>query len=235
MRIGRWIGIFSFVVIVAAGAVAVWLCTGPEPSPLDEYMEKTNSAIDNDAVMATVNGEAIYRSSVVQEQAYYALSKQMAFQQIPELSASEEVKQYLLEQERNTPVKTLEEVLQDFIRDRVLLQEAQAQGVTVDEQEAYEEVRFGYELVKQEAAKPEADPVQVYNYRFVCLYMDQHGLTEQEYLQKAAGARRETLIKEKMFAVFCEKSTAQMDQSEARQQFELYVDSLVEKAEVVIL
>lgn len=215
----------AFLSVLIVGTVGVVAATtGPVGFP--DLFHRIKEVSQDKTVVATVNGEPIYRAAVRNQKASEELSCKQALAQ-----GSMRQKQ----QER--AMQTEEDLLSELIRKEVILQEATRQGLLADNKKVYTEQKEIYEALKAATKEGTASSYDLLNYQFVCDYREALNLSEEEYLQQAANAYCLTLTRANLFAQFkqeylADHPNAQPDDEEIRQAFDAYVDTLVEAADI---
>lgn len=179
-------------------------------------------AAQNDkAVAATVNGEEIYESQIDIQLAFSELSYSLAAEQVENMGVSEEEKQRLLEQQKNSQ-KTRDEMLEELVKQAVILQEAARRGITVSDEEAAAYASEQYALFKEAASENEQNAA---NDEFLQMYMQENGWTEEDYLKQVTNVYKKLLIQNAFYKVLSEE--------EKIDNVDDYVNQLVAQATVL--
>jgi|GEM_PF-5348648 len=193
----------------------------------DDYFEVYKEAINDETVIAAVNGEPIYKRSIVIQHAYEELSKQQLIKALEETDDSVfgyEEKQKSIKEAREKKLKTDKEILDELIRKEVVYQEAVKNGCSASYEEAYDQAKEAYELVKELALKEGAAESDIESYQFILDTMEVLGFDEERYLEKAAEDQRQFMTRNNLYTLFRGDSE--------NGDYEKYVDSLVKKAKI---
>lgn len=166
---------------------------------------KKASDKDNRTVVAIVDGKEIYQETID----FLSKGEEISLKNSPEAVDGEK-----------TEVDT-EAILKKEIRNAVILSEAKRQGLTVSEKEAEEFTKKNHELVKEIGGD---------TYEMILDYMKAMELTEKEYLEVCTKNNQNKMTRSKLYQKFAEGKTGGSDEIAA--QYEEYIDTLVEKADV---
>ena len=224
--------VIILITMVIISAFGVEANTGND---FDYFFQKNDKFKIDKTIAVLVNEEPIYLADFEIEKSYQELTQKLALKQIDMLNLSEKEKDQLKEKQKNS-IKTENEILDGLIQSKVLLQEAQRQGVSVDIEEAYNMLKSQYEIVKEIANRPDADAVDKANYQFILAYQKHMGYTEDEYLQQTSAVYQRLLIQNKLLELNAypstgtDKITSYDSQKEA---VDDYITELVSQADVI--
>lgn len=185
------------------------------------FFSEMKAAQNDKAVAATVNGEEIYESQIDIQLAFSELSYSLAAEQVENMGVSEEEKQRLLEQQKNSQ-KTRDEMLEELVKQAVILQEAARRGITVSDEEAAAYASEQYALFKEAASENEQNAA---NDEFLQMYMQENGWTEEDYLKQVTNVYKKLLIQNAFYKVLSEE--------EKIDNVDDYVNQLVAQATVL--
>jgi len=198
------------------------------------FFKSIKEGQEDKTVIATVNGEPIYKSSVEIKKNFYKLSTELSTKQINEMVISDDEKQVLLEKLSSTNSKTDKEILDDLIKQKVVLQEAHKKGLTVSDDEAYQYAKEQIELCKKAGSDENATETNKKNYEFMLAYMEEMQFTEAEYIDNAKDSYKNMLEKGLLYKDFKEEySKNNGDENELENAIRNYEDELVSKAKIV--
>lgn len=224
-------------IIVAIGAVAlISICSvtalaanGFRVSDFAGFFEKNKAMQEDETIAAKVNGEPIYQSTVDLQLEFFKLSQSLATNQIQEMDIPEAQRQELLKQQKNPP-KTADDILDDLIKETVLLQEAERRGISVSDKEARAFAFEQYTILKNLASTSDSS-VNRKNYEFIQQYMLEMNLTEEQYIDKVTSIYKNMLIINKFYETTA--SLSNTPNAESTTQNDL--DSLLAKANIVYM
>jgi len=171
------------------------------------FFEAGKTNFENTEVIATVNGEKIYKGKID----YLVTAKELSQKNtdsssnISSFSSDDYAEQVLSEQIRNTVVR----------------QEAKKLGLNVSYEEAYNEAKNNYDIVKEENGV---------NYELIVSFMKEMGYSEKEYLEKSAEVYSEMLLRGKLYTHFTQDKTGSYE--ELVEQYNIYVSELIKKADI---
>ena len=221
--------IVSFILILSTFSILT--ATNTIDIGLKNIFTKPSELSNNRIVIAVVNGKEIYKSEIETQKEILALSKQNGLNQIEAMPIPESEKQALRQQlEKGT--KTDEDILKEIIRKTVVFQQATKQGLLSDFDEAYDYAVFLLDNIKNTALATNATETDIANYQAICDYIMQNDLTEEEYLIEIANYYVDESAYENLFANFKENHPHTTDDTTLREQFEKYIDSFIEKADI---
>lgn len=217
--------LFAIISIALLSVIATGVLASTHPEWIHFF--DTAKDLENDTtILATVNGEPIYESTVALQEEFASLSYDKGLEQINVMDISETEKEELRNQlEANQ--KTSSEILDEYIKQAVILQEADRVGIEVTLEDAREIAETQYFLLKNSADESEANAL---NFRFLEDYMDSMGYTEEEYLDKLAESYQKTLTVKQFYDALPQINTLSTESVSA----EDYVQMLIDKAEIVI-
>ena len=224
--------ILSLIFALSACCITVFALTDVDSLILSFFRKSEQLSVDK-RVAAVVNGEKIYLSSVQIQQEYNSMTKRISLKQIDAMSIPEEQKEQLREQQNALPLPDAEEILQQLIRSKVMLQTAAELGIEVDEQEAFQQGALAYQVLKEAGTAEDAGEADKMNYQAMRAYMEEHNLTEQAYLEQVGEVYQRMMTKQRLFERYCASEPEQTDAA-LREGFERYLDNLVENADVKI-
>ena len=165
------------------------------------FFSEMKAAQNDKTVAATVNGEEIYESQIDIQLAFSELSYSLAAEQVENMGVSEEEKQRLLEQQKNSQ-KTRDDILKELVKQAVILQEAARRGITVSDEEAAAYASEQYALFKEAASENEQNAA---NDEFLQMYMQENGWTEEDYLKQVTNVYKKLLIQNAFYKVLSEE------------------------------
>ncbi len=119
-------------------------------------------------------------------------------------------------------VKSQQEILNDIIKNTVVLQEAKSKKLTANYNEAQKYIKENYNTVM--ATDNE-------NSRLLKDYMEKLNLSENEYLKKSSEAYQDTMTRGNFYNAFVKEKTGSSENIEKL--YEEYVKKLVDKADIV--
>lgn len=180
---------------------------------VDEYSDTIKSVdYENDKVVATVNGEAIYQSEVIEEKANLDLQINSNLSQLNYNKKQE--KAYIDEWS-----KTEDEVLEQLIRNRVIVQKAKEAGITPPTEDYVNtQTSSLVNVIKQDE----------YYYKKL---LSSFGMTEDKYFEKTKKKIESTYYNSQFKAKYAE-TLGSTDYTEINQKYEKHVDELVAKADI---
>lgn len=222
--------LLSVCIVICGAVIAADYVFGFGLSDLLKGFEKS----EDKTVAATVNGEPVYSSSLLFKKDFYRLSTELSTKQINEMNISEDEKQVFLEKLKSTNNKTDKEILDDLIKQKVIMQEAHKKGLTVSDEKArlYAKEQIG--LCKNAGLDKNASEDAKKNYEFMQYYMEQMNLTEEKYIDRSVSSYKSILEKGLLLKDFSDTylqgggNAAELDGA-----FEDYQNDLLKKAEIV--
>ena len=160
------------------------------------------------------------------------LSKQIAFEQIENMDVPEEKKQ--VEYNKAAAIATdYQTCLEEAVREQALVMEAQKLGLSFGHQEALKSVTSDYEALKTAVQQNQANASLSQNYQILVDYMTVEGISESEYLDRAADAYQRMMSRDALIRRFCERYSAEHDGAQASQKdIDAYVESVIESYHV---
>ena len=195
------------VIVIVAVILGIGIGVVAKQSAYEKY-DKLFTAAKNykkdKTVAAIVNGDKIYK---------YQVDIQLAAQKLSQANMAEAGGDPTLITQR-----TEDKILDDLIRNAVLLQEAKAQKLTAKYSEAKEYQEEQLSIVKA------ADDEQT---RFYEQYIDEMGWTEKEYLKQVSLQWQKVMTRANLYNKFFEDNPDATDET-----WKKYVDSLVENADI---
>lgn len=156
-------------------------------------------------VVAVVNGKKIYQETID----FLVSGKEITLKNSTSAVSNGDISSY-----KN-------EILQEQIRNAVVLSEAERLGLIADYDEALKYTRENYELVKKIGGE---------TYKIITDYMEEMGLTEEEYLKKSADVNRNMLTRGNLYDNFIKGKTGTNEELIA--EYEQYVKELIENADI---
>ena len=207
--------VLRVVCLMAAVAICAAVLTGCAALPC---VETAHGGTDAD-VAVIVNGEEIRRSDIDARLAAAELSYANGVVQIDEMELPEQEKAAMLAKLKDAK-KSREEVLDELIRQTVMLQEAERRGVTAADDEVNAYVEQQYAAFQEAASQNEQGRAAA---EYIATYRKDNGLSEEAYLEKVAEVTRRALV--------CDKLSEAL-QAEG-QDPENYVDDLVAQATIL--
>lgn len=156
-------------------------------------------------VVAVVNGKKIYQETID----FLVSGKEITLKNSTSAVSNGDISSY-----KN-------EILQEQIRNAVVLSEAERLGLIADYDEALKYTRENYELVKKIGGE---------TYKIITDYMEEMGLTEEEYLKKSADVNRNMLTRGNLYDNFIKGKTGTNE--ELISEYEQYVKELIENADI---
>ena len=170
----------------------------------EEFFGVAKKYKEDKTVVAVVNNDKIYQ---------YQIDMQLAAQKLSQTNMAEAGGDPTLITQR-----TEDEILDELIRNTVILQEAKKQKLTAkySESKKYQEEQLS--IVKA------ADDEQT---RFFEQYIDEMGWTEKEYLKQVSLQWQKVMTRANLYNKFFEDNPNATDET-----WKKYVDSLVEKADI---
>lgn len=157
----------------------------------------------------------------------------MAEKQLESLNLPVEQKQELLEQQKKYTQKTDREILDDIIRDVVIMQEAHRQGITVSDEEAYNFGKEQFNLVKKAAESPNASATDVQNYQVLVEYMKNKNWSEEQYLEEVGESYKDILVQQKFYETYLASYNSITNSINEDSSYQQYIDNLVNQATIV--
>lgn len=226
----RTVIIVCVLILVLLGSVTV-LAIGVVRDPAFlNFFNKSKELRTNDVVLVKVNGEEIYESEVETEQEFSKLSYSLALSQIDDMEIDESTKFFLKNQQKEM-LKTKEEIIDNIIRDILLLQEAKRQGVTISLEEARRFAVEQYTILKELAATS-GSSVDKKNYEFILLYMKEMNMTEEQYIDSTVEKYRKILIINKLYEMQQKVDNIAINDEGFSEE---YVETLFQNAEIVYM
>jgi len=200
------------VVIVAALSLAVSIGVLAEKIIDADILKIFNAAKEvnegEKTVIAIVNGKEIYQETID----FLAFGEELSQKNTTSLITSSDNKD---------ASKEKDEILQKQIRNAVVLSEAERLGLTASYSDAEKYTKENYELVKQIGGD---------TYKIIKDYMQEMGLTEEEYLKKSTETNRKMLTRANLYDNFVKEKTGTNE--ELLTAYEEYVNKLIENAEI---
>ncbi len=114
-----------------------------------------------------------------------------------------------------------DEILQEQIRDVVVLAEAKKQGLEASEKEAEDYTIENYKIVKEVGGE---------TYQILVDYMTEMDLTEKEYLKICTSVNQNKLTRANLYENFVKEKKGTYDELVA--EYEVYVAKLIENADI---
>ena len=178
---------------------------------VDDFLNATSSFENTDemTVVVTVDGIAIYKETIDFLIAGYEFSQENLTQQTGN-------------EMYNITVPTREEIIAEQIKQTVVLQEAKRLGLEYDYDKAYKSAKESYDMAKE---------INDENYKLMLAYMDKRNLSEEEYLKLIAQSYQNSFTRNNLYNDFIKDK--QGTEEELKNQFDAYVEQLLEKAEIV--
>lgn len=197
------IAVIALVVIILAAGIGV-VAKQAIDKKNEDFFSTAKKYKEDKTVVAVVNNDKIYQ---------HQIDIQLAAQKLSQTNMAEAGGDPTL-----IPQRTEDEILDDLIRNAVLLQEAKAQKLTAkySESKKYQEEQLS--IVKA------ADDEQT---RFYEQYIDEMGWTEKEYLKQVSLQWQKVMTRTNLYNKFFKDNPDATEEA-----WEKYVDSLVEKADI---
>lgn len=196
-----------------------------------DFIKKVKEDQANKSVVAIVNGENIYRSSIDIQREIYKYNKSRGTKQIEEMQISEEEKQKWQSQNETLNTKTDKEILDQLIREEVMLQEANKKGLQASDEEVYNKIKENYELSKEVAAKKDATDDDKYNYLIIVEYMKARNMTEDAYFVEAGNTYKQEMTKYNLYLDFTKNNSAEISKAVSQRQDESSQSTLPQQYE----
>lgn len=193
----------------------------------DDFYAKAEDAQTAKELAATVNGYPIYRAVVERNKAMDNISAALSRQEIEASTGlTDEEKQNLLNGMDEKANQSDRQRLDDLIRHRVTIQEAEKKGFKADGPKAYEQAKQNYDLMKQSAEDVQADWETKEFYRiFVEDYRKAMGWSEEDYIEMSAESFEEGQLVQQLLNDFGTESIDDPD-------FAAYIDGAVKQADI---
>lgn len=197
------IAVIALVVIVFAAGIGV-VAKQAIDKKNEDFFSTTKKYKEDKTVVAVVNNDKIYQ---------YQIDIQLAAQKLSQTNMAEAGGDPTL-----ITIRTEEEILDDLIRNAVILQEAKSKKLTAkySDAKAYQEEQLS--IVKA------ADDEQT---RFFEQYIDEMGWTEKEYLKQVSLQWQKVMTRANLYNKFFEDNPDATEET-----WEKYIDSLVENADI---
>ena len=185
------------------------------------------------AVIATINGTAIYESQIKAEKEALKLTKKGLREQYENEEWPEEVKKQM-EIDLNRSDKTDDEILSDIILNEVLWQESCQKGFNISEEESFLEAKKEMETLKNLLNSKNADEQKSAerNYALLKEFMKGYGFSEDEYIKEILTPMTQ---KNKAYIKLYENFVNNLPETEkenADTLFDKYTDELVNHAKI---
>ena len=194
------------VIAVAITATAVTASHFRSKGELNFFGATKNTKTDK-TVAATVNNTKIYQHQIDFQRASQQLSKENA-----ENSGYDASK---------ITVQTDKEILDELIRNEVVLQEAKKQKLAADYSEAKKYIKSNYDAIIEKNDE---------NAKILKEYMNELELDEDEYIKQASEAYQNVLTRSNLYESFIKGKIGTAD--ELQQQYEIYVSELIKAASI---
>lgn len=223
------------IVLIVSAFFLIFICsatvfaTNNGITGFSDFFNKNLTIQKDEKILATVNGEKLYKSDVDFQCEFSDLSYTLAAKQLDRMNIPEAQKQDLLKQQRDSQ-KTEAEILDDLIKETVILQEAKRQGISISDEEARAFALEQYTLLKELALTSEPSSPNRINYEFIKQYMEKMDLTEEEYIDKATIEYKKLLILNKFY-----ESAAITNRISNQNNMDNYTETLLRQAEIVYM
>lgn len=193
----------------------------------DNFYKKAEDAQTNKKLAATVNGYPIYYAVIERNKAMDNISASLSRQEIEASTGlTDEEKQNLLDEMDIKVNQSDRQRLDDLIRHRVMIQEAEKKGFSADGEKAYDQAKQNYDLMKQAAEDAQADWETKEFYRiFVEDYCKAMGWSEEDYIQMSAESFGEGQLVQQLLDDFGAESIDEPN-------FAAYIDKAVKQADI---
>ncbi len=215
MPFKKIISITSIIAIIllllSIVAAAITQNTSQEEDTTNRLLDAAENAQNPEKILLTADNREIFKETIDFLVEGDNFSKQNLIEQAPDLYPEEYYQP-----------KTREEIINEQIRSSVILNEAEKLGLYVDYDEAYKIGKDAYDITLQNKDE---------NYEFLLKYMEVLGLSEEEYLDLVAKSYQTSMMKSNLYREFTKDKRG--NEEELKKQFEIYVDELVEKAEII--
>lgn len=225
----KWMAAIGAVALISICSVTAFAANGFRVSDFAGFFEKNKAMQEDETIAAKVNGEPIYQSAVDRQLEFSKLSYALSMKQIQEMDIPEAQRQELLKQQKNSP-KTADDILEDLIKETVLLQEAERQGISVSDKEARAFALEQYTILKNLASTSDSS-VNRKNVEFIQQYMLEMNLTEEQYMDKVTSIYKNMLIINKLYETTASQSNAPNAESTTQND----LDRLLAKANIVYM
>ena len=203
MKRTKIIAVIALVVIILAAGIGV-VAKQAIDKKNEDFFSTAKKYKEDKTVVAVVNNDKIYQ---------YQIDMQLAAQKLSQTNMAEAGGDPTLITQR-----TEDEILDELIRNTVILQEAKKQKLTAkySESKKYQEEQLS--IVKA------ADDEQT---RFFEQYIDEMGWTEKEYLNQVSLQWQKVMTRTNLYNKFFKDNPDATDETCKK-----YVDSLVENADI---
>lgn len=204
------------------------------PSDMVEYLhdrQRIEADVQKSNIVATVNGEPIYRWMVDIGVLDNQISVQNGRKQIQEANMSAEEKENALSR---LTIKSEEEILQQIIR-RTIVEQIAAQNVRpVSDEDALEEATQVLQALKQQLISEDSTArVQAeQNYGQIKAALAAYGVTEDEYLVKYAGPSYKTMMTNERLYDYFVTGLSDEEKQNASVLYQSYIDKAIEEAKI---
>lgn len=186
-------------------------------------------------VAATVNGERIYVSEIsdcLKSQSIMA----ECIQDIKVDGITEQQKEQMI---KNTnKFKSDKDVLDNIIRNIVILQEAHRRGFYGDIEESKKTVTDSFNMLMEENENSDYDSMFVFNKDLLLMYIEKQGITKDEYLIKSAEGNKlsteRALLEEDFKKSYSLAFPDENTDEQLEKAYNDYIDKLVSEADIVI-
>ena len=210
--------IFVIVILISIFGVVITLGI-TSLSPFEKFFNSIKESKNDDDKLVKVNGEVIYYKEFKIKKSFNQLTydiykSQPDFDKLSQQQKSDIEKQYV-----DLISKSNETIIRELIESKVLIQEAQKLGLSVDRHHAYEQHKSNYETIKQAGDD---------NYKFIASYIEENDITEEEYLELAGDAYCDLISKTNL-----ENHYYNNDNLKAEfKSFDIYVEYLIDIADI---
>ncbi len=212
-------------IIICAVILTVLLSTGvvvalsQQNSPFTEFFNIIKNGKKDSEIILYVNGEPVYKSEMDVQISYNKLTYNLLKSQQENNSLYAQNSELYDKQIQESISKSNEEITNDIIKSKIMVQQAQRLGISADYDDAYKQHKSNYEVIKKQADE---------NYRFIALYIEEMGITEEEYLEQAANSYCNLMTKYNLQTYYSNNKelTAEFES------FDDYIQNLIDNADI---
>lgn len=204
----------SCLIIAGAIAFTVWqLSKGP-----------TNEELRNQGAVAAVNGEGIYPQDIEQRLTFNRMTNTINYNVISGAFSGEELQEQIDEIKRPSGEDS---VLEELIEGAVIRDTLTRQGICYSYEMAQKAADLDYQLAKTERTDGAYE-------RYISEELKQNNMTEEEYLSLLYDYSYDNYNYYRLKSIFAENLYNETSQKSLDEQFDQYVEHLVETADVEI-
>ena len=204
----------SCLIIAGAIAFTVWqLSKGP-----------TNEELRNQGAVAAVNGEGIYPQDIEQRLTFNRMTNTINYNVISGAFSGEELQEQIDEIKRPSGEDS---VLEELIEGVVIRDTLTRQGICYSYEMTQKAADLDYQLAKTERTDGAYE-------RYISEELKQNNMTEEEYLSLLYDYSYDNYNYYRLKSIFAEDLYNEASQKSLDEQFDQYVEHLVETADVEI-